>query len=323
MEKDLVQKTMNELGSKRIPFIFVIDFEMIKPRVFTVEEAMNLQVWFDINGLRKSPIFQRNSGSFTWQIEAIPFFLYQKGFDFAMQHILHGNSYLLNLTYPTLVKTDLSLEALFAISKAKYKLCFPGEFLVFSPETFVKVSDNRIFTYPMKGTIDANVPGAAELLLTDPKELSEHYTIVDLMRNDLSIVAGNIEVSRFRYLEKIGTATGGLYQTSSEIAGDLPANWNERIGDVFFNLLPAGSVSGAPKKKTIELITAAEVGPRGFYTGVFGYFDGNSLDSAVMIRYIEQGGDQLFFRSGGGITGRSDVQKEFQEMIDKVYVPVS
>ncbi len=314
---------MNALGTKRTPFLFVIDFEMVKPKVLTIPEAMTDHLYFDINGLQKLPDSPLPELPFEWEKTPIPFLVYEKGFELVMKHILHGNSYLLNLTYPTLIKTDQSMESLFQTSKAKYKLCFPGNFLVFSPETFIKIKHDQIFTFPMKGTVDASTPDAADKLLNDQKELSEHYTIVDLMRNDLAIVADHIEVTRFRYLEKIGTASGGLYQTSSEIKGDLEPRWNNRIGDILFSMLPAGSVSGAPKMKTVEIISSAEMGPRGYYTGVFGYFDGYSLDSAVMIRYIEQDNDQLFFRSGGGITAQSKVEKEYRELTDKVYVPIS
>jgi len=323
MEKDAARKKMNVLGAQRIPFLFIVDFEMAKPRILTIQEAMDQSLFFDIKNLQKLPDPVQIPFPLQWETIPVPLCIYQNGFDLVMQHIRHGNSYLLNLTYPTLVKSNHSLEQLFLISRAKYKLCVPGDFLVFSPETFIKISQNQIFTFPMKGTIDASIPGAAELLMNDPKELSEHYTIVDLMRNDLSMVAEGIKVNKFRYLEKIETAGGGLFQTSSEIAGRLSDDWQERIGDMLFELLPAGSVSGAPKKKTLEIIKAAEAGPRGFYTGVFGYFDGDSVDSAVMIRYIEQSGEQLIFRSGGGITGKSVSEKEYQELIDKVYVPVS
>jgi len=88
-------------------------------------------------------------------------------------------------------------------------------------------------------------------------------------------------------------------------------------------LLPAGSVSGAPKPKTITIIAQAEQEKRGYYTGIFGYFDGTKLDSGVMIRFIEQADNQLYYRSGGGITTQSDAQTEYQEAIDKVYVPVT
>ena len=90
---------------------------------------------------------------------------------------------------------------------------------------------------------------------------------------------------------------------SSEITGTLPADKEKRFGSIIKELLPAGSISGAPKEATIEAIREAEGQQRGFYTGVFGYFDGSSFDSAVMIRYIEQLPDgQYLFRSDSGIT---------------------
>jgi len=88
-------------------------------------------------------------------------------------------------------------------------------------------------------------------------------------------------------------------------------------------LLPAGSITGAPKPKTMEIIDQAEGYERGFYTGICGCFDGENLDSAVMIRFIEQEGEQLIFKSGGGITSQSDLNKEYEELIQKVYVPIS
>ena len=88
-------------------------------------------------------------------------------------------------------------------------------------------------------------------------------------------------------------------------------------------MLPAGSISGAPKKKTLEIIEEAEGYDRGFFTGVFGYFDGRNLDSAVMIRFIERQGDQLVFKSGGGVTSFSECKQEYVELIDKVYVPIT
>ncbi len=87
--------------------------------------------------------------------------------------------------------------------------------------------------------------------------------------------------------------------------------------------MPAGSVSGAPKPKTLEIIKAVEEEVRGYYTGVFGYFNGKDLDSGVMIRFIENREGKYFYRSGGGITTQSDVESEYQETIDKVYVPVA
>ena len=175
----------------------------------------------------------------------------------------------------------------------------------------------------MKGTIDCNIPNAEQILLNDPKEISEHNTIVDLMRNDLSMVARKVSVDRFRYIEAIKTNEKNILQASSEISGILPDNFRDHIGDILSTLLPAGSISGAPKEKTVDILLKTEAYNRGFYTGIFGVFDGENLDSAVMIRYIEKNGDGFTYKSGGGITFQSEVEKEYQEMIDKVYVPIT
>jgi para-aminobenzoate synthetase component 1 len=182
--------------------------------------------------------------------------------------------------------------------------------------------DGKIYTFPMKGTIDAATPNAIEAILTNPKELAEHVTIVDLMRNDLSRVAEHVSVTRFRYIDELKTSHKNLLQVSSEIVGQLSGDYLSRVGTILANLLPAGSVTGAPKEKTIQIIQEAEGEKRGYYAGVFGYFDGTVLESAVMIRFIERDGDRLFYRSGGGITTQSSAINEYQEAIDKIYVPI-
>jgi para-aminobenzoate synthetase component 1 len=88
-------------------------------------------------------------------------------------------------------------------------------------------------------------------------------------------------------------------------------------------LLPAGSITGAPKPSTMKIIEEAEGYDRGYYTGVMGYFDGENFESAVMIRYIENIDGNLVFKSGGGITVLSNAEHEYQELIDKVYLPFS
>jgi para-aminobenzoate synthetase component 1 len=171
----------------------------------------------------------------------------------------------------------------------------------------------------MKGTIDATLPNAKEILLNNQKEIAEHATIVDLIRNDLSLVAEDVTVTKFRFYEEIKTQTGVIGQISSEITGTLPDNYHAQIGDILFKLLPAGSISGAPKLKTVEIIQQVEQDERGYYTGVAGYFDGENLDSCVLIRYIDA---NKIYRSGGGITFQSNLADEYKEMIDKVYVPI-
>ena len=175
----------------------------------------------------------------------------------------------------------------------------------------------------MKGTISALEENAVEKLLNSEKEFTEHNTIVDLIRNDLALVAKYIQVTKYRFIEKVETHRGAIYQTSSEICGELAENWRAEIGTILDKLLPAGSISGAPKVKTVEIIQQAEQQERGYYTGVFGYFDGENLESAVAIRYIEKEGEKFYFRSGGGITSLSQLDDEYNEVLEKIYVPIS
>ena len=213
------------------------------------------------------------------------------------------------------------LKEIFIVSRAPFKLWVDEKFTFYSPEKFVTINGDIIRSYPMKGTIDALVNNAEQIILNDEKEMAEHYTIVDLIRNDLSLVAKNVRVERFRYFDRINTNRKSLLQVSSEIAGDLEPDWNNNLGNIFASLLPAGSITGAPRKKTMEIIEDAEVDARGYYTGIAGIFDGKNLDSAVMIRFVEYRNGQLFYHSGGGITINSDCEQEYQEMIEKVYVP--
>ncbi|HEY0772332.1 MAG TPA: aminodeoxychorismate synthase component I, partial [Sphingobacteriaceae bacterium] len=200
---------------------------------------------------------------------------------------------------------------------------FKDDFLVFSPETFVQISDGKIYSFPMKGTIDAAVPSAEAVILADEKELAEHVTIVDLIRNDISLIAKNVEVTRFRFIDRIVSDKKELLQVSSEIKGELFNEMTRSFGSILEKLLPAGSISGAPKKKTLEIIRQAEGAERGYYTGVSGVYDGQVFDSGVLIRYIEKREGKTFYRSGGGVTTASEWRKEFREIMDKIYVPVN
>ncbi len=315
-------KTMNELGQKKTAFLFVIDFEMKMPLVVPLAQVDASQMLYDIQGMRNGGEVCRNDVQKIFSIkEAISIEKYEIAFKYCVEQLKLGNSYLLNLTFPTEIITGLTLQEIFFLSKSKYKLWLRDNFVCFSPETFVSISDGIISSCPMKGTIDAAIPHAEQLILQDEKETAEHYTIVDLIRNDLSMVASQVRVEKFRYVEKISTNQKDLLQVSSLISGKLPADYASHIGDILLTLLPAGSVSGAPKKKTLEIIQHAEQHERGYYTGIFGYFDGKNLNSAVMIRFIEQQNGKLFYKSGGGITTQSNLQQEYAELLDKVYFP--
>jgi len=319
--KDVFFDTMNRFGADGEPFFFIIDFEMNHPEIYKMNSVPE--------GLKYSTPLYTNCNTFhlsnkgvSLEISPVAFSIYAKAFQNVQDNIRMGNSYLVNLTFPTSISSDLSLEEIFYSSIAKYKLIYHDKFIVFSPEIFVRIENGIIQSFPMKGTIDSSVPDAEAVLLGDEKEEAEHATIVDLIRNDMSKIAENVTVTRYRYIDRIKTTSGELLQVSSEITGNLSAVNDKRFGDIICAMLPAGSVTGAPKKETIRIIKESENYERGWYTGIFGVYDGKSFDSGVMIRYIEKRGDSLLFKSGGGITSMSNAEREYRELISKIYVPV-
>ena len=304
----------------------------------------------------------------TWQIEP-PFYEdYERSFNIVKSNIMAGNSYLTNLTCRVPVSCNLSVEEIFHRAKGKYKLLLRRKktqaedkdylkeepqnkahlkeenieenltpFVCFSPETFVRIKGGRIYSYPMKGTLDASLPNAEKLLMEDQKEAAEHATIVDLIRNDLSRVAEDVRVDKYRYIDVLHTNKGNILQTSSEISGRLPEDYPHHLGEILDAQLPAGSITGAPKDKTMQIIQEAEGYDRGFYTGIMGIYDQGELNSAVMIRFIEEEEvfpsktenrmnyeaiRKLYFKAGGGITSKSDCRKEYEEVIQKIYLPI-
>jgi len=142
-----------------------------------------------------------------------------------------------------------------------------------------------------------------------------------LIRNDLSRVATEVRVDRYRYLDILQTNKGDILQTSSEISGKLSDYYQMHIGEILDAQLPAGSITGAPKDKTLKIISEAETYQRGFYTGIMGLYQGGELNSAVMIRFLEDNENGRFFKAGGGITSKSDCRKEYEEVIQKIYLP--
>jgi para-aminobenzoate synthetase component 1 len=313
---------MNEYGSRFQPFLFGIDFEVKQGFLLDPTLAAYSGIYFNINGTGNTIESEIENETVNLVKHPVVESQYYKAFKIVYQNLLEGNSYLTNLTFPTGIELNITLPEIFARSKARYRLLFQDKFVVFSPEIFVQIVSGTIRSFPMKGTIDASLPDAETRILADPKETAEHNTIVDLIRNDLNMVATEVKVDRFRYIEKIDTHEKSLLQVSSEISGILPRNYHANLGNIFRKLLPAGSVSGAPKKKTLQIIREAEMYSRGFYTGVFGYFDGSKLDSGVMIRFIKKENEKLIFCSGGGITANSNPSAEYKELIDKVYVPI-
>lgn len=316
-----VRKQMNIAGSTGTPFFFILDFEL-KNGYFLPAPFQSNDLFFHFpNG--SHPLYvEPKTQNLSFSINPIEKQLYKQGFDIVMEALMNGDSFLTNYCQRTPIEVGCGLDQIYARSDARYVTYVKDRFLSFSPETFVKTDPNGIISaYPIKGTVKARSFLDKYRLLNDSKERAEHYTLVDLIRNDLSQVATDVEVLKFREVEKVTTGTVPLYQTTSTISGRLPCDFQKHLGDIITSLLPAGSICGAPKKSTLEIIDSAERFPRGFYTGVSGFFDGKTLDSSVLIRFIVKDGQQLYYHSGGGITIHSDWEHEYQEIIDKIYLP--
>ncbi|WP_457597095.1 aminodeoxychorismate synthase component I [Hydrogenimonas sp.] len=309
---------ISRLAGAGTPFLFIVSYDRRRVLVRPLEALGGMRCSLAENGHREAA----SSSPVALRKFPIPYRRYRQAFDAVIAEIEAGNTYLLNLTFPTPIKTPLGLEAIYERARAPFKLFVPGRFVCFSPEPFVTITDDTIATYPMKGTIDAAVENAEAKILADEKEMAEHVMVVDLLRNDLGMVGRHVRVKRFRYIQRIATHDKTLLQVSSEITARLPKDWRQNLGEILYTLLPAGSVTGTPKKRTCEIIERIEGYERGFFTGIFGVFDGKNLRSAVAIRFVEQTPEGLVYKSGGGITIDSDPKAEYREMIDKVYLPV-
>lgn len=301
------------------------DFEGEKPRLWSADEFVwdqDIRFSFPSGPDRELTAFDY-PGDLLCGANFVSESVYRKAFATVQKGLQRGDSFLTNLTMPTEVELSASFEEIYRWADAPYRIWLRNEFVCFSPEIFVKINaTGRISSNPMKGTAEATEVGR-KTLLTSKKEIAEHATIVDLIRNDLSQVAKRVRVNKYRYLDTIETPRGALLQTSSEISGQLPMNWREQLGTLLSRLLPAGSVSGAPKPATVKLIQAAEGRPRGYYCGIAVYFNGQEVDSCVMIRFLEkhpQAG--VLFWAGGGITARSNWEDEYAELRAKVRIPL-
>ncbi len=307
---------LNKFAREKRPFLFISDFLAQQIEVIPLDELEQHDIEFCID---ETYIYKFHNASF--KVEAVDFKDYNEKFDFIIEEIKKGNTYLINLTTASKVQIDLNLKEIYSYANAHYKLRYKDKFVCFSPEKFIQIRDNKIHTYPMKGTIDASIKDAEAKILNNQKEMAEHTMVVDLLRNDLSMVARNVKVEKFRYIQEIDSGKKKLLQVSSHISGDLSDTWCENIGDILKLLLPAGSISGAPKRSTLEIINKTEGYQRDFFSGVFGVFDGKSFNSGVMIRFVEKTVNGYIYKSGGGITIDSDVESEYEELLDKIYLP--
>lgn len=337
MNQEIIDR-INLLARADEPFLFVINYNGDDAYICRLCDINPQECQYDFEGITGStslapdccPTHNNRPLPYPveWEVDAPVFDTYARSFNIVRGNMLAGNSYLANLTCRVGIRCNLSLQQIFHHARGKYKLLLNGNrqqgrrFVCFSPETFLRIDNRRIYSYPMKGTIDASLPDAHQRLLNDTKEAAEHATIVDLIRNDLSRVASQVRVDKYRYIDVLHTNKGDILQTSSEVSGKLPTDWRNRLGNIIDAQLPAGSITGAPKKKTVQIISQAETYNRGFYTGIMGIYSHGKLNSAVMIRFVEEDAHGLAFKAGGGITAKSDCQKEYDEVIQKIYLPI-
>ncbi|NLK66935.1 MAG: aminodeoxychorismate synthase component I [Campylobacteraceae bacterium] len=309
---DITKEKLNNFSQKGVPFIAVLGYGE-NDLVCELKDAKKFGVEFKFSEFKL-----HQNLTYSLNLEPISFEKYKECFDKTLNLMKENGVSLLNLCFETPAKTSLSLDEIYNYSSANLVLKFKN-FVCFSPEIFVEISGDKISTHPMKGTIDASLPNAKEILLNDKKELNEQTLMCELMLDELSLVADSVKVDKFRYISEISTKDGKILQTSSKISGNLKGEFKGKFGDIFEKLLPAGSISGAPKEKACKIIKGCELVKRGFYSGVFIYYDGKSLKSWVLIRFIEKRDETFVFKTGGGITEKSVAKKEYDEMLKKAY----
>lgn len=193
-----------------------------------------------------------------------------------------------------------------------------------SPEALVKVQDGRVFTHPIAGSKPRGETPERDLeladeLLGDPKEQAEHLMLVDLARNDLSkvCVAGTVEVTEFMQVERFSH----IMHLVSSVEGDLRPDATPI--DVFRATFPAGTLSGAPKPRALEIIDELEVAQRGVYGGVVGYFGlAGDADLAIAIRTATIVGGLARVQAGAGLVADSDPETEHTESQNKAAAPL-
>ncbi len=212
-------------------------------------------------------------------------------------------------------------RALRAINPSPYLFYFDfGNFRIFgsSPEAQLKVTNGKAIINPIAGTFkrtgnDQEDYGSAEELLKDPKENAEHTMLVDLARNDLSRHCKNVKVASYKEIQFYSH----VIHLVSEVEGELNDPENPVL--IFADTFPAGTLSGAPKYKAMELIDTYEKSGRGFYGGAIGYFGfNNEVNHAITIRSFLSMNNTLTYQAGAGIVADSQEENELQEVNNKL-----
>ena len=249
----------------------------------------------------------------------------------AKNHIKEGDIFQIVLSNRLSAEFEGSLlntyRVLRTINPSPYMFYFSGtdvEVAGASPETLVKLENGVLHTFPLAGTrprgkTDKEDKELEKELLSDEKELAEHNMLVDLGRNDLGKISkfGTVEVEKLHSIERyshvmhIGSTVRGIIHDDKDAFDAIEA------------VLPAGTLSGAPKIRACQLIGELENNKRGIYGGAIGYIDfAGNMDTCIAIRIAYKKNGKVFVRSGAGIVADSDPEKEYQECINKARAAV-
>lgn len=254
---------------------------------------------------------------------------YQKAFTNVQNYLLAGDCYQVNLTHPFISahyegSAISTLQPLFDALKPSFGCYFQGEhceLVSMSPERFISIDHTgKIEAKPIKGTIKRSHDSVRDdQLITElknsAKNKAENLMIVDLLRNDLSMSAipGSVNVDKLFELESHPNVHHLVSTISAQLKPDIsPA-------EAIRNAFPGGSITGAPKKRAMEIIEELEVQPRSLYCGSFGYFsDTGNADFNILIRSLEFRDNTITCWGGGGITVDSNGDEEYEESLTKI-----
>ncbi|MFD2516060.1 anthranilate synthase component I family protein [Pontibacter locisalis] len=286
----------------------------------------------DENGIQQIEVLlnSRNIPSYTFSTSGEEAFNigsdeFLKNIEKAKQHCYRGDVFQLVLSrrFEQAFQGDEFnvYRALRSVNPSPYLFYFDyGNFKIFgsSPEAQLVIKDKKASIFPIAGTFkrtgdDAADAALAEKLLADPKENAEHVMLVDLARNDISRNGHSVEVETFREIQFYSH----VIHLVSKVSGQLH-NQEDSLKMVA-STFPAGTLSGAPKHKAMQLIDRYETTNRAFYGGCIGFLDFNgNFNSAIMIRSFLSKDYKLFYQAGAGIVAASDPQSELQEVDNKL-----
>jgi para-aminobenzoate synthetase/4-amino-4-deoxychorismate lyase len=268
--------------------------------------------------LRESTSCDVNNLRLNWS-----FFEYAQAFERIQRHILDGDTYQVNLTTQYQFDFTGSPVQLYQILRERQKVSYSGmlsfsdyQILTLSPELFFSKIGDKITVKPMKGTIKRGLDPIEDAqnkvwLKNDVKSIAENTMIVDLLRNDLSRIShpGSVQVSQLMHVEQYETVHQMVSCIESLVDSDID------ISELMRALFPCGSITGAPKRRTMEIIRDIESLPRGIYTGALGYImPNNDMCFNVCIRTLQLQQGRGVLGVGGGLVYDSRAVSEFDEL---------